>query len=313
MGSNCTRICRGAGGAIGFAVFLWLLLISGTSLLAALFFGIIAGFLMAGLLVWGLCDGRGSAEENAALLAASFRPEPFTATVRVVAPGGETVSHAPAAEAGPLPEGPPREQVSLRRGDAASRIGQPGEGSEPAGTPATPAAVVLHPAPAAEGPQVVDVPPPAVAPPAPPADAHAAQHPVNNPSEDAALASAGAAAPAADSEAGAAGADEGGIVPLRQGAGAGEPPAVAAPAEAPPAAANDDGADDLERIRGIGPMLRNWLAENGVTRLEQIAAWDDADITRFSVMMGRLGHRIRSEDWVGQARALMAADREGRS
>lgn len=302
MGSNCTRICRGAGGAIGLAVFLWLLLVSGTSLLAALFFGIIAGFLMAGLLVWGLCDGRGSAEENAALLAASFRPEPFTATVRVVAPGGETVSHAPAAEAGPLPEGPPREQVSLRRGDAAPRIGQPGEGGEPAGEAAVAAAVVLHPAPAAAGPQVVEVPPPAAAP--------AAQHPVNNPSEDAALASAGAAAPAADSEAGVAGAEEGGIVPLRQGAG--EPPAAAAPAEAPTPAADDDGADDLERIRGIGPMLRNWLAENGITRLEQIAAWDDADITRFSVMMGRLGHRIRSEDWVGQARALMAADREGR-
>lgn len=66
------------------------------------------------------------------------------------------------------------------------------------------------------------------------------------------------------------------------------------------------GEDDLARIRGIGPMLKAWLAGYGVTRFEQIAAWDDADVARYAGMMGRMGHRIRGEDWVGQARLLAA-------
>ena len=68
----------------------------------------------------------------------------------------------------------------------------------------------------------------------------------------------------------------------------------------------DAEADDLTRIRGLGPMLQNWLAGYGVTRFAQIAAWDDADIARFAGMMGRVGHRIREEEWVDQARLLAA-------
>lgn len=43
-----------------------------------------------------------------------------------------------------------------------------------------------------------------------------------------------------------------------------------------------------------------------MTRFAQIAAWDDAEIDRFAELIGRMGSRIRSDDWVGQARDLAA-------
>lgn len=62
--------------------------------------------------------------------------------------------------------------------------------------------------------------------------------------------------------------------------------------------------DDLRRIKGIGPKLSDWLAESGVTRFEQIAAWDSAQIADFAQRLGRMGGRIEADDWVGQARIL---------
>lgn len=63
-------------------------------------------------------------------------------------------------------------------------------------------------------------------------------------------------------------------------------------------------ADDLRRIKGIGPKLSDWLVENGVTRFDQIAAWDAAKVADFAQRLGRMGGRIEADDWVGQARIL---------
>ena len=72
-------------------------------------------------------------------------------------------------------------------------------------------------------------------------------------------------------------------------------------------AGGDVGAgDELQRIRGVGPKLEALLNENGVTRFDQIAAWDDARVDHFADLIGRMGGRIRSDDWVGQARDLAA-------
>lgn len=68
-------------------------------------------------------------------------------------------------------------------------------------------------------------------------------------------------------------------------------------------------ADDLKEIRGVGPKLAELLREHGVTSFAQIAGWNDADIDRHAELIGRMGGRIRSDDWVGQARSL-AADGE---
>ena len=62
--------------------------------------------------------------------------------------------------------------------------------------------------------------------------------------------------------------------------------------------------DDLKQIKGIGPALEVTLHEAGVTRFAQIAQWDEAAIDAMAARLGSFGGRIRSEDWVGQARAL---------
>lgn len=63
-------------------------------------------------------------------------------------------------------------------------------------------------------------------------------------------------------------------------------------------------ADDLKQIKGIGPALEKTLHEAGVTRFDQIAGWSDGDIDAMAAKLGRLGGRIRHDDWVGQARIL---------
>ncbi|NTZ42856.1 hypothetical protein G7A66_07095 [Altererythrobacter sp. SALINAS58] len=69
-----------------------------------------------------------------------------------------------------------------------------------------------------------------------------------------------------------------------------------------------DAADDLTRIKGLGPKLNAALAVLGVTRFDQIASWDDAEIDRVDAQLGRFAGRIRRDDWVEQARLLAAND-----
>ncbi len=83
----------------------------------------------------------------------------------------------------------------------------------------------------------------------------------------------------------------------------GESVALASPT--PPAG------DDLTRMKGLGPRLRDRLAELGVTRFEHIAAWDDSEIDRIDAQLDRFQGRIRRDDWVEQARFLAADDRAG--
>ena len=68
------------------------------------------------------------------------------------------------------------------------------------------------------------------------------------------------------------------------------------------------GADDLTRIKGLGPKLASTLSEMGVTSFSQIAAWDDAEIERVDAQLGRFQGRIRRDDWVGQAKLLAQGD-----
>jgi predicted flap endonuclease-1-like 5' DNA nuclease len=66
--------------------------------------------------------------------------------------------------------------------------------------------------------------------------------------------------------------------------------------------------EELTRIKGLGPKLAATLGELGVTRVDQIAAWSDADIDRIDAQLGRFQGRIRRDDWVEQARLLAAGD-----
>jgi len=82
------------------------------------------------------------------------------------------------------------------------------------------------------------------------------------------------------------------------------PPPVAAPA---PAAS----ADDLTRIKGLGPKIAALLNELGVTSFAQIAAWSAEDAAAIDAKLGRFSGRISRDQWIAQAQLLAAGDEAG--
>jgi predicted flap endonuclease-1-like 5' DNA nuclease len=81
-------------------------------------------------------------------------------------------------------------------------------------------------------------------------------------------------------------------------------PAPAAKQTPTPSAA----ADDLRKIKGVGPKLVAILAEQGITSFAQIAAWNDADVERIDAGLGRFAGRITRDQWVEQAKLLSSGE-----
>lgn len=63
--------------------------------------------------------------------------------------------------------------------------------------------------------------------------------------------------------------------------------------------------DDLSKLSGVGPKLREKLNANGVFHFWQIAEWGEAEIAHMDAQLAFKG-RIEREDWVGQAKKLAA-------
>lgn len=74
---------------------------------------------------------------------------------------------------------------------------------------------------------------------------------------------------------------------------------------AAPLGASDD-ADDLQQIKGIGPKIAGILNELGIRQFEQIAAWSATDVDWVNERLKFKG-RIEREEWIPQAKALLAA------
>lgn len=70
-------------------------------------------------------------------------------------------------------------------------------------------------------------------------------------------------------------------------------------------------ADDLTRIKGLGPKLSTLLASLGVTRFAQIAEWTDTDLARIDAQLGNFAGRPARDQWVEQAKLLAAGDTAG--
>ena len=103
-------------------------------------------------------------------------------------------------------------------------------------------------------------------------------------------------------------------VPLPASSAQGEAITTAAPPvpSAPAAAETFAGeADDLTRIKGLGPKIATLLLTLGVTRFDQIAAWNQADIARIDPQLGAFQGRIARDNWVEQASYLSAGDVSG--
>jgi large subunit ribosomal protein L21 len=79
--------------------------------------------------------------------------------------------------------------------------------------------------------------------------------------------------------------------------------AKAAPKKAAPKAKAEG--DDLTKIVGIGPVYAKQLVAAGYSTYASIAAITEKDVAIIDDIDGVNANKIESEDWIGQAKALM--------
>ncbi|PVH29659.1 hypothetical protein [Pararhodobacter oceanensis] len=65
-----------------------------------------------------------------------------------------------------------------------------------------------------------------------------------------------------------------------------------------------EGADDLKRIKGVGPKLEGLLNRLGFWHFDQIATWTDTEIAWVDENLASFKGRVTRDDWVTQAKAL---------
>ena len=69
-------------------------------------------------------------------------------------------------------------------------------------------------------------------------------------------------------------------------------------------AAKTSGADDLKRIKGIGPALEKLLNDLGVFHYDQIAGWSAAEISWVDDNLQGFKGRVSRDNWTQQAKVL---------
>lgn len=86
------------------------------------------------------------------------------------------------------------------------------------------------------------------------------------------------------------------------------------PTPAPPTAATEGDvlvADDLSRIKGLGPKLQKLLPTLGLSTFAQIAALSEADLAELDTKLGAFAGRPAKDNWVEQAKYLATGDTAG--
>lgn len=66
--------------------------------------------------------------------------------------------------------------------------------------------------------------------------------------------------------------------------------------------------DNLLLLKGVGPKLNTLLQSLGITRFAQVANWSSADIAEIDAKLGTFAGRIGRDNWVDQAKLLVAGD-----
>jgi large subunit ribosomal protein L21 len=80
---------------------------------------------------------------------------------------------------------------------------------------------------------------------------------------------------------------------------------AAKPAKAEAAATTEIDASNLSLISGVGPAIEKKLRAAGIASWNDIAAWSDTDIEKWDAEL-KLGGRATKEEWVDQAKELLA-------
>ncbi len=84
---------------------------------------------------------------------------------------------------------------------------------------------------------------------------------------------------------------------------------VVAPDGARPAGlaeARGGGADDLKRIKGVGPKMEKLLNSMGFFHFDQVAAWTDVEVAWVDENLEGFKGRVTRDEWVRQANTLAA-------
>ncbi|MHA7873969.1 NADH-quinone oxidoreductase subunit E [Roseivivax sp.] len=68
-------------------------------------------------------------------------------------------------------------------------------------------------------------------------------------------------------------------------------------------------ADDLTRIRGVGPKLAGLLHEMGFYHFDQIAGWSPEEVAWVDDHLEGFKGRVSRDDWVAQAKSLASGDK----
>lgn len=72
-----------------------------------------------------------------------------------------------------------------------------------------------------------------------------------------------------------------------------------------------DHADELTRLKGVGPKLAAMLNDQGITRYEQLASMDDAQLAALDSRLGNFKGRLARDRVPEQARYLASGDTAG--
>jgi NADH-quinone oxidoreductase subunit E len=68
----------------------------------------------------------------------------------------------------------------------------------------------------------------------------------------------------------------------------------------------DGRADDLKRIKGVGPKLEELLHSLGFYHFDQIARWTHAELHWVDSHLEGFNGRASRDDWIGQSKILAA-------
>lgn len=73
-------------------------------------------------------------------------------------------------------------------------------------------------------------------------------------------------------------------------------------------APRDGGADDLKRVKGIGPKMEQLCNKLGFWHFDQIASWTDQEVAWVDANLEGFKGRVTRDTWVAQAKLLAAGE-----